>query len=98
MPKGQDKIDIDDITGYNMFMNFSIHLDDKAVEDLDRLSRKTGRKRNALIRQAVELLLDSTRKKEWPRQVFALAGAVKDLVPFESYREELPPPDEDPFP
>lgn len=85
------------ITGYNMFMNFSIHIDDKTAAELDQLSKKTGRKRNSLIREAIEKLLQSDKKSHWPKEVLELAGAAKDLPPFESYRKEFPPEDKDPF-
>ncbi len=82
---------------YTNIMNFSIHIDEETAVRLEKLARETGKKRNALIREAINRLLQTETRKKWPKAVLELAGSAKDLVPFESFRKELPPLDEDPL-
>ncbi len=78
-------------------MSFSIHLDNNSIEQLLRLAKKTGKTRNALIREAVERLLHDEACVAWPKAVEQLAGAMPDLTPFEANRAELLPLKDDPF-
>lgn len=78
-------------------MNFSIHIDTGLAEDLATAVKKSGKKRNALINEALREFLRRKAPRNWPKEVSSLAGAVKDLKPFEEYRRELGPADEDPL-
>ena len=76
-------------------MNFSVHLQDKIVERLDRAAKETGKKRNALIREAVSEWLDERSPAKWPEAVMKFRG-IRGIKRFESYRSELQSP-RDPF-
>ena len=79
-------------------MNFSIHIDDTLAGDLEGLVKKSKTTRNALINQALRSYLEDRRRSKWPKAVLELAGAAKDLEPFERSRRELAPLSEDPLP
>lgn len=72
-------------------MNFSVHLNDKLVERLNRTARETGKARNALIREAVAEWLGRREPNQWPTQVVNFRG-VRRLKRFEESRRELKPP------
>jgi predicted transcriptional regulator len=78
-------------------MNFSVHMDDEAVEMLAEIARETGKTRNALVTQAVRDFIERNRRKAWPPSVEAHMRSrldTSDLASFESYRTELEPPPE----
>ena len=78
-------------------MNFSIHIDDQLLRELTGLVKKSGKTRNALIKEAIAKLVTSQKKKHWPREAVELFGASRDLKPFESYRAECSFSSDDPF-
>ena len=78
-------------------MNFSIHVDDTLIPPLEGLAKKTKKTRNSLINEAIRHFLEGHRRSKWPQAVLELAGAAKNLSPFESSRSKLKKPPEDPF-
>ena len=76
-------------------MTFSIYLDDKLAERLNRVAIESGKARNALIREALEEWLARSRAKKWPEVVLAFKG-VRGAPRFEEARKTLKPP-RDPF-
>jgi metal-responsive CopG/Arc/MetJ family transcriptional regulator len=72
-------------------VNFSIHLSDDLVERLNETAREVGRKRNALIRDAVAEYLQRHRSRKWPTEVLNFRGVAK-LPRFEEHRKALKPP------
>jgi predicted transcriptional regulator len=76
-------------------MTFSIYLDDKLTERLNRVATESGKARNALIREALEEWLARSRAKKWPEAVMAFKG-VGGAQRFEDARKTLKPP-RDPF-
>jgi predicted transcriptional regulator len=76
-------------------VNFNVYLDDELVRRLDALSKRTGIRRNALIREAVGNLV-RRRKTTWPDIILEWKGEP-DAVPFEDARSELAEPADDPF-
>ena len=78
-------------------MNFNIYLDSKIGAALQRLAKRRKLARNALIRKAVEELLEKeTRSQEWSEAVLQWQGDP-EFVPFESHRATLSEPAQDPF-
>ncbi|GAB1386142.1 ribbon-helix-helix domain-containing protein [Melaminivora sp.] len=77
-------------------MHFNLYLDDQTGNQLAALTRETGETRNALIRQAVSDWLARHSKPQWPAAVLDFAG-VADMPPFESHRDALTAPAEDPL-
>ncbi len=77
-------------------MNFNIYLDDEAGKRLTHLARQCRKSRNALIRDAVDAWLERSEHKGWPDEVESFQGDP-DSPAFETYREHLALPKDDPF-
>jgi predicted transcriptional regulator len=78
-------------------MNFNIYLDSEIGAALKRLAKRRKLTRNALIRKAVEELLEKeTHSQEWSEAVLQWQGDPT-FVPFESHRAKLAEPALDPF-
>ncbi len=78
-------------------MNFNIYLDSALGAALQRLAKRRKVARNALIRQAVEDLLEKESRAEgWSDAVLSWQGE-HDFPPFESHRSKLMLPSEDPL-
>jgi predicted transcriptional regulator len=76
-------------------MNFSVHLDEPLAQRLNRAVKKSGKPRNALIREALTQWLEQHRAREWPATVRNFRG-LKNAGRFEHGRKTLKPP-RDPF-
>ena len=74
-------------------MNFNVYLEDEIGKKLEAISQKENVSRNALIRQAVKLLIDSKKRSQWSEDILNWNG-IKEEISFESYRNELIPPSE----
>ncbi len=74
-------------------MNFNVYLEDEIGKKLEAISQKENVSRNALIRQAVKLLIDSKKQSQWSEDILNWNG-IKEEISFESYRNELIPPSE----
>jgi hypothetical protein len=77
-------------------MNFNVYIDDKTAKQLGALARRRGKARNALVREAVEALLDRPSGSQWPDEVVSFAG-LPSFAPFESQRKKLADAADDPF-
>jgi predicted transcriptional regulator len=78
-------------------MNFNIYLDSKIGAALKCLAKRRKLTRNALIRKAVEELLEKeTHSQKWSEAVLQWQGDPK-FAPFESHRAKLAEPAQDPF-
>jgi predicted transcriptional regulator len=78
-------------------MNFNIYLDSKLGAALRRLAKRRKLTRNALIRKAVEELLQKeVHCEEWSEAVLQWQGDPK-FAPFESHRAKLAEPARDPL-
>lgn len=77
-------------------MNFNIYLDDETGEQLNDAAVAMGETRNALIRRAVCEWLGRRGVPQWPNEVLEHAGSA-DSTPFESHRNNLKAPADDPL-
>jgi hypothetical protein len=77
-------------------MNFNVYLDDETARKLERLAKRSGESRNAVIRRAVNAWIERDARKGWPESVLNWKGEP-DMPPFEETRGELLAPSEDPF-
>ena len=77
-------------------MNFNIYLDDETGQQLNKVAKKAGESRNALVRQAVSEWLKRHGKPQWPEDVLAFNG-LADMSGFEASRDTLRPPAADPL-
>lgn len=75
-------------------MHFSIYLDDATGQRLNALAQQVGETRNALIRQAIQDWM--THQSQWPEAVMQFQGEP-DAPAFESYRDRLVDPKDDPL-
>lgn len=82
-------------SSYTVSMNFNVYLDNETARRLDALARATGSPRNAIVRNAVAAWLDRVAGA-WPELVREFPGNPS-LAPFESLRDELGSPNDDPF-
>lgn len=77
-------------------MNINIYLEDSLAKSLNHYVKETGQSRNAIIREAVQEYITAHQVTSWPDSVLKYKG-TKGIEPFESHRDELIPPKEDPF-
>jgi predicted transcriptional regulator len=69
-------------------MNFSVHLNNELVDDLDQAAKESGKTRNALVREAVAEWLDRRRRGKWSASVMNFRG-MREVTRFEESRKEL---------
>ncbi len=74
-------------------MNFNIYVEDNLATQLDRLAKQQGKKRNTIIREALEAWTARHLPTTWHEDVLAYTGSENSIV-FEAYRDELLPPKE----
>lgn len=55
-------------------MNVNIYLEDELAKDLDNFTKKLGRKRNSIIREAISNWLVAKKKNKWPRDIMNFKG------------------------
>ena len=78
-------------------MNFNIYLNTAVGEALKRMAKRRKMTRNALIREAVEdLVAKEADSQTWSAAVLAWQGD-STFDPFESHRNRLRGPGEDPL-
>ena len=77
-------------------MNINIYIEDSLGNYLNQYAKQIGKSRNSLIREAVKEWVVHHGIKQWPTSVLEFSG-IGDAPTFESYRDELLPPKEDPF-
>jgi len=77
-------------------MNINVYLEDSLAKSLDQSAKQLGSSRNALIREAIKEWILHHEVREWPTAILKFQG-IKDAPNFESYRDDLLPPSEDPL-
>lgn len=77
-------------------MNFNIYIDDQLGNRLIEVAKESQKSRNALIREAIGLWLNTQEKSTWPEAVMDFEG-IDHFPAFEAYRKDLAPVSEDPF-
>lgn len=77
-------------------MNISIYLEQPLAKKTQQYAEKTGTTRNAVIREALRVWLLQHDTASWPKSILDFQG-VPDFIPFEEERDNLLPPNEDPF-
>ena len=77
-------------------MNFNIYIDDETGSELNRVVEQSGESRNALIRQALRQWLGSRGAPQWPVELLSFEG-IAEMAPFESARQNLSQPSNDPL-
>jgi hypothetical protein len=77
-------------------LGFHVYIEPDLQEKLELLCKKTGKKRNAIMREALRSYLERNCQSSWPKAVFAFV-CDPALRTFESFRSEFPPEREDLF-
>ncbi len=77
-------------------MHFNVYLDDKTGTRLTQLAQRRNRTRNSVVREAVADLLARQSDNGWPDIVLSFEG-IETMQAFESYRNELALPSDDPL-
>jgi len=77
-------------------MNFNVYIDDETASELNRVVEQSGESRNALIRQALRQWLSGRGAPQWPVELLSFEG-IAEMPPFESARQHLSPPSNDPL-
>lgn len=77
-------------------MNVTIYLEDPLAKELSHWSKSSGQNRNAIIREAIHEWLEHRKQQQWPEAVLQFKGEA-DFPAFETYRNELQIPKEDPL-
>lgn len=77
-------------------MNFSIYISDEMEKKLDSVASNFGKKRNAVIREALEEWIARHDNSGWPKSVLDYKG-TQNSIDFESYRNEMKEPEGDVF-
>ncbi len=72
-------------------MNFQIYLEEPLRRELDDLRRRTGTKRNALVREAIRQYIERQKSRQWPESVVEFKPE-KSFPRFETARKTLSPP------
>ena len=72
-------------------MNFNIYVENTLSAQLDQLAKQQGKKRNAVIREALEAWIKQQMVTTWPDAVLNYQGEL-GAIAFESLRKELNPP------
>lgn len=71
-------------------MSFHVYVEPDLERKIEDLCKKTGRKRNAIVREALKEFVEKHSTQAWPDAVFNFRPNSK-LARFESLRADLPP-------
>lgn len=77
-------------------MNVNIYIEDTLGKKLQYHAKKVGKPRNAIVREAIREWIEHHETTQWPESILKYEGCPS-LPQFESFRDELLPPKEDPF-
>jgi metal-responsive CopG/Arc/MetJ family transcriptional regulator len=77
-------------------MNINIYLEDFLAKSVNYCAIQEGKTRNAVIREAIKEWVMRHEVKQWPQSILEFEG-IAGAPSFESSRNELLPPKEDPL-
>ena len=78
-------------------MPVSIHLDDETLKELDSVAKDSGLSRSSIIKDAVRQWLERRGRSDWNDLLQTLAGSMEDFDGFESNRDDLLDPNDNPL-
>jgi len=78
-------------------MPVSIHLDDQTLKELDSVAKDSGLSRSSIIKDAVRQWLERRGRSDWNDLLQTLAGSMEDFDGFESNRDDLSEPNDNPL-
>lgn len=77
-------------------MSFHVYVEPDLERKIEDLCKKTGRKRNAIVREALKEFVEKHSSQSWPESVFDFKPSSK-LTRFESLRVDFSQEREDIF-
>ena len=69
-------------------MNFNVYVDQKTDEQLGRLAKRRQLSRNAVVREAIAMLVERESNTGWPESVMNFSG-IATAARFEDHRDSL---------
>ena len=75
-------------------MHFNLWFNETLVEGIERIMASTGKKRNTVVKDAVEKYLKDWNESSWPESIKAFKGFedFKEEDRFENFRNGLEEP------
>lgn len=77
-------------------MNINVYIEDSLGKKITANAKALGKTRNAVIREALKEWLQHHKANKWSRAIQNFNG-LKGFPEFESYRQELDMPEDDPL-
>ena len=80
-------------------MNFNIYLNNNLAKQLDSLIKRTKKKRNTIIQEAIAAFAQQDQSKQWPTSIQSFHGinGLTNWNGFESTRKDLKQPNTEIF-
>ena len=80
-------------------MHFNLYVNDDLIDEMKVVMKKTGKKRNTIIVEAIKEYLEKRTKKSWSKKIMEFEGieGFGEDDRFENFRKDLKAPKEDIF-
>ena len=87
------------ITKQEVIMHYNLWFNNNLVEGLEQIMEDTGKKRNTVVREAVEKYIEEWKGSSWPEEIKNFKGieGFSEGDRFENYRMGLTPSRENIF-
>jgi hypothetical protein len=69
-------------------MNFNVYLDEKLGKEFTHYCKSAHKKKNAVVREALEAYIHHNVSTPWPEAILKFKG-YPDIEPFENSRSEF---------
>jgi len=77
-------------------MNINIYLEEELGRRITQQAEVLGKSRNAIVREALKEWLAHHKSQRWPASIRKFTGDA-EFPEFESHRQELNQPEDDPL-
>lgn len=80
-------------------MHFNLYVNDDLIDEMKVVMKKTGKKRNTIIVEAIKEYLEKRTKKGWSKRIMEFNGieGLEDWEGFEADRKNMKEPRENIF-
>ena len=80
-------------------MHFNLYVNDDLIDEMKVVMKKTGKKRNTIIVEAIKEYLEKRTKKGWSKRIMEFDGieGLEDWEGFEADRKNMKEPRENIF-
>lgn len=85
---------IEGVTKQEIDMHYNLWFNDALVEGIEGIMKKTGKKRNTVVREAVEKYIKDWNNSSWPESIQNFEGikGFNSEDRFENFRNNLKEP------